>query len=64
MSLEQTAKQMRRQYMTTSDKYCDKHQRHYVTIQLPNSSLTLYASYAIVKSKPNKTTQGTRTVRA
>ena len=37
MSLEQTAKQMRRQYMKPSDKYCDKHQRHYVTIQFPNS---------------------------
>lgn len=37
MSLESTAKQMRRQYMTVSDKYCDKHQRHYVTIQFPNS---------------------------
>ena len=36
MSLEQTAKQMRRQYMKPSDKYCDKHQRHYVTIQFPN----------------------------
>ena len=37
MSLEQTAKQMRKQYMTVSDKYCEKHQRHYVTIQFPNS---------------------------
>ena len=37
MSLEQTAKQMRRQYMKPSDKYCDKHQRHYVMIQFPNS---------------------------
>lgn len=37
MSLEKTARQMRQQYMTPSDKYCDKHQRNYVTIQLPNS---------------------------
>lgn len=37
MSLDQTARQMRQLYMTTSDKYCDKHQRHFVTIQLPNS---------------------------
>lgn len=37
MSLDQTAKQMRKQYMKPSDKYCDKHQRHYVTIQFPNS---------------------------
>ena len=37
MSLEKTARQMRRQYMTTSDKYCEKHKRNYVTIQFPNS---------------------------
>lgn len=37
MSLDQTAKQMRKQYLTLSNRYCDKHQRHYVTIQLPNS---------------------------
>ena len=37
MSLENKARQMRRQYMKPSDKYCDKHQRHYVTIQFPNS---------------------------
>ncbi|AZF92366.1 helicase loader [Streptococcus phage CHPC879] len=37
MSLEKTAKQMRQMYMTTANKYCDKHQRHFVTIQLPNS---------------------------
>ena len=37
MSLENTARQMRKRYMTTSDKYCDKHQRHYATIQFPNS---------------------------
>ncbi|AYP29236.1 helicase [Streptococcus phage SW4] len=37
MSLEKTAKQMRRMYMTTSDKYCEKHNRNFVTIQLPNS---------------------------
>ncbi|AZF91072.1 helicase loader [Streptococcus phage CHPC950] len=37
MNLEQTAKQLRKQYMTVSNKYCDKHQRHFVTIQLPNS---------------------------
>lgn len=37
MSLEKTAKQMRQMYMTTDNKYCDKHQRHFVTIQLPNS---------------------------
>lgn len=37
MSLEKTAKQMRQMYMTADNKYCDKHQRHFVTIQLPNS---------------------------
>lgn len=37
MSLEKTANQMRQMYMTTTNKYCDKHQRHFVTIQLPNS---------------------------
>ena len=37
MSLEKTAKQMRQMYMTTSDKYCEKHNRNFVTIQLPNS---------------------------
>lgn len=37
MSLEKTAKQMRQMYMTTANRYCDKHQRHFVTIQLPNS---------------------------
>lgn len=37
MSLEKTAKQMRQMYMTTAIKYCDKHQRQFVTIQLPNS---------------------------
>lgn len=37
MSLEKTAKQMRQMYMTTANRYCDKHQRHYATIQLPNS---------------------------
>lgn len=37
MSLENTARQMWKRYMTTSDKYCDKHQRNYVTIQFPNS---------------------------
>lgn len=35
MSLENKARQMRKQYMTTSDKYCKKHQRNYVTIQFP-----------------------------
>lgn len=35
MSLENTARQMRKRYMTTSDKYCDKHKRNYVTIQFP-----------------------------
>lgn len=38
MTLEETAKRMRKQYMTVSDKYCEKHKRHYVTIQLPNSN--------------------------
>ena len=37
MSLENTAKEMRKRYMTTSDKYCEKHKRYYVTIQFPNS---------------------------
>lgn len=37
MSLDQTARQMRQLYMTTSDKYCEKHNRNFVTIQLPNS---------------------------
>ena len=37
MNLEQTAKQMRQMYMTAANRYCDKHQRHFVTIQLPNS---------------------------
>ena len=37
MNLDQTARQMRQLYMTTSDKYCEKHNRNFVTIQLPNS---------------------------
>ncbi len=37
MSLDQTARQMRQLYMKTSDKYCEKHNRNFVTIQLPNS---------------------------
>ena len=37
MSLEQTARQMRQLYMKNSDKYCDKHNRNYVTIKFPNS---------------------------
>lgn len=37
MSLDQTARQMRQLYMTTANRYCDKHKRHYVTIQFPNS---------------------------
>ena len=37
MSLDQTAKQMRKQYLTLSDRYCDKHKRNYVTIKFPNS---------------------------
>lgn len=37
MSLDQTARQMRQLYMTTSDEYCDKHNRNYVTIKFPNS---------------------------
>ncbi|MCE2281755.1 ATP-binding protein [Streptococcus thermophilus] len=38
MSLEQASIQMRKLYMKTSNQYCDKHQRQYVTIQLPNSN--------------------------
>ena len=38
MSLESTAKQMRRQYMAVSDKYCEKHKRHYITIHIPSST--------------------------
>ena len=37
MNLDQTARQMRQLYMTTANKYCEKHNRNFVTIQLPNS---------------------------
>lgn len=38
MNLEQTARQMRKLYMTPSDKYCDNHNRNYVTIKLPKGN--------------------------
>ena len=60
MSLEQTAKQMRRQYMTTSDKYCDKHQRHYVKSSYRIASLTLYRVMPSWRASQTKRNQGTR----
>ena len=51
MSLEQTAKQMRKQYMTVSDKYCDKHQGNMSRFSFQIANHTQCVSFAIGKSK-------------